>query len=64
MRDGSKSVGSLIVCSKTNVVLDGHHRLAVLKKLGMREIPALFINYEHDDIVVNPNKDITKYEVI
>lgn len=34
------------------VVLDGHHRLAALKRLGMKLVPAQLVNYEDADLKV------------
>ncbi|MGC8988177.1 ParB N-terminal domain-containing protein [Infirmifilum sp.] len=36
----------IIVESETLTILDGHHRVSVLKKLGKRLVPALLISYE------------------
>jgi ParB-like chromosome segregation protein Spo0J len=35
----------IVVDKKTYVVLDGHHRLEALKRLGLRKIPVIFVNY-------------------
>ena len=54
-------ISSIIVCSKSFRIIDGHHRYSVLKKLGIHFIPCTLINYQHPNIIVNPNNlSITK----
>jgi hypothetical protein len=36
----------ILVESETLVILDGHHRVRVLRKLGKRLVPALLISYD------------------
>lgn len=45
---------AIIVDSQYNVVIDGHHRLELFRQAGMKIVPAVFVNYEHEDILVNP----------
>jgi len=45
---------AIIVDARHKVVIDGHHRLELFRQGGMTIVPAVFVNYEHDDIVVNP----------
>jgi len=45
---------AIIVDSQYQVVIDGHHRLEVFRQAGMKIVPAVFVNYEHEDILVNP----------
>ena len=42
----------IVVDEKTNVVLDGHHRLAALKRLGCLKIPVCYVIYTSDNIGV------------
>ena len=59
------TIPSIILCCQTFTVIDGHHRLSVLNKLGIHEIPCILINYYHNNILVNPNNTlITKDDVI
>jgi hypothetical protein len=44
----------IVVDARTLVVLDGHHRLEVLKSLGLRYIPAFLIDYAEDYVTVYP----------
>ena len=58
-------IPSIIIDYKTNTLIDGHHRLFVLKKLNYKRIYCLFINYTHPSIIVNPNNDtISRDDVI
>ena len=47
-------LSSVIVCSKTHMIIDGHHRVWALKQLGYRSIPVTFVDYSSDKIL--PNK--------
>jgi len=62
-----KNLPAIIVDSQHQVVIDGHHRLELFRQAGMLIVPAVFVRYEHPDILVNPpaaNKDVTKEQVI
>ena len=58
----------LIVDLKTNVILDGHHRFTVAKRLNFPKLPCLTVDYFDDSIIsVFPRRDnifITKQLVI
>jgi hypothetical protein len=47
----------ILVDSKTLVVLDGRHRLAAAKLLGLRFIPAILVNYDGDRVSVSSWRD-------
>jgi hypothetical protein len=47
----------ILVDSKTLVVLDGHHRLAAAKLLGLRFIPAILVDYDGDCVSVTSWRD-------
>lgn len=58
---------SIIVDSRHLVVIDGHHRLSLFRNSGMKIVPVVCVNYEHEDILVNPpgeGKDVLKETVI
>ena len=42
----------IVVDEETDVVLDGHHRLAALKLLGCSKIPVCYVSYASDSIGV------------
>ena len=47
----------ILVDSKTLVVLDGRHRLAAAKLLGLRFIPAILVDYDGDRVSVSSWRD-------
>lgn len=62
-----KTLPSIILDSKFNVLIDGHHRLELFRALGLTVVPAVFITYDHEDVLVNPpgvGPGTTKEEVI
>ena len=57
----------IVVDEKTNVVLDGHHRLRALSLLGCSKIPVCYLTYGSEKIgVMSMRKgvEITKPEVV
>ena len=58
------SIPALIVCQKTKLIIDGHHRFSVMKKMGIQKIPCLLLNYKHQDIIVNPYESVSKQAVV
>jgi len=62
-----KILPAIIVCSQTQVVIDGHHRLHIFKQAGMSIVPAVFVCLDHEDVLVSPpnrQTTITKDDVI
>ena len=55
---------AILVCSKTNVIIDGHHRYYALQNINIKEIPVVYINYDSDLIVPVLDNSITKKEII
>lgn len=59
---------AIVADAETLVVLDGHHRLAALKKLGCRRVPVLLVDYHRPDIRVGTwregDRAPTKEEVV
>lgn len=60
------AIPAILACSRTNVIIDGHHRTTVLTTMGFSVAPVIFIDYGHRDIIVNPDpaNTITKQDVI
>jgi len=56
LRDG-RLYYPVLVDEATMVVLDGHHRVEALKRLGARNIPALLVDYSSDVVRVDSWRD-------
>ena len=57
----------LLIDRETGTILDGHHRYEVGKKLDLNYIPAIVIDYLHDDrigVTTWPNSGLEKIEKI
>jgi hypothetical protein len=58
---------AIAVDKKTYVILDGHHRLQALRKIGCSKIPVILVDYESPKIIVIAQREgetITKEMVI
>ena len=53
-------IPSIIVCSKSKTIIDGHHRYNALKSLKINKIPITEINYNSDKIITNLKNSISK----
>ncbi len=57
----------IAVDKKTYIILDGHHRLHALKKIGCKRIPVILFDYQSPEIEVIPwreGENITKEMII
>jgi hypothetical protein len=57
----------ICVDRKTCIILDGHHRLDALRRLGCKKIPAVLVDYQSPEIKVIPWREgetITKEKII
>jgi hypothetical protein len=57
----------ICIDEKTCIILDGHHRLQALKRLGCKKIPCVLVDYQSEDISVIPWREgetITKETII
>lgn len=57
----------IAVDRKTYIILDGHHRLHALKKIGCKRIPVILFDYQSPEIEVCPHREgetVTKEMVI
>jgi hypothetical protein len=52
----------IVVDDKHHIVLNGHHRLAALQKLGAKRIPAYLVPYDAPYITVDRWPDSTWYK--
>ncbi len=57
-------ISSIIICHKTNVIVDGHHRYWALKELGYRTIPVTCISYLNKNIRSHVDNRISKESII
>ncbi len=59
-------VPSILVCSKSNVIIDGHHRYYALKKLNKTNVPVTKINYNTSEIITGKDSvnSLSKQEII
>ena len=53
----------IIVDKESLLVLDWHHRLEVAKKLFMKKVPVIFINYHSEDIILETATWMSKKEI-
>jgi len=57
----------ICIDKKTCIILDGHHRLHALKKIGCTKIPVVMVDYHSPEIKVIPWREgemITKEKII
>jgi hypothetical protein len=57
----------IAVDRKTYIILDGHHRLQALKRIGCTKIPVVFVDYHSPHIAILPWRDgeeVTKEMII
>jgi ParB-like chromosome segregation protein Spo0J len=57
-------IPSILICSKTNMIIDGHHRFYALQKLGYDKVPITKINYDSDLIKTHIDNKITKNNLL
>ena len=55
---------SILVCNKSNVIIDGHHRFHALKLLEVDQIPVSMIDYNSDLILTNEKNSLSKETII
>lgn len=55
---------SMILDAHDFVILDGHHRLNILKDLGKKEEYVILLNYKCESIISHETNNITKKEII
>lgn len=59
-------IPSILVCSESYVIIDGHHRYFALLELGVNKIPITTINYKNSKIITHSEKakQVSKSEII
>jgi len=60
-----KTIPSIIVDKKSMVIIDGHHRIDVIKKLGIDTVKVIAIDYVGQyNIVVHPDNPYITHEMV
>ena len=57
-------ISSILCCSKSMVIIDGHHRYFTLKKLGFKKIPVTKVGYFSKGIITDKVEKYSKKEII
>jgi len=52
IRERGVLIRPILVDAKTMVILDGHHRVEALRRIGARRIPAVLVDYDSDCVTV------------
>jgi hypothetical protein len=55
---------SLIVCDRTNTIIDGHHRFHAIKNLGIEKVPVTFIDYKSSSVKAYFDGRISKLDIL
>ncbi|MDG2475490.1 MAG: ParB N-terminal domain-containing protein [Flavobacteriaceae bacterium] len=63
-KDDDLIISTILICSKSNLIIDGHHRYTALKELGYSKIPVTLINYFSDKIITDLGDSFSKKEII
>ncbi len=62
--EGDILMSSIIVCDKTMMIVDGHHRYQALKFFGIKKVPVTFVKYDSHLIKAYFDDRILKSEII
>ena len=62
--EGDLLISSVIVCDKSMIIIDGHHRYHALKQFGVRSVPVTFINYDHPNVKAYFDDRLLKSKII
>ena len=61
---GGAALPAIVADVDTLVVIDGHHRLSVLRSLASSKVPCLLLNYHYHGLSLNADDRISKAELI
>jgi len=57
-------ISSIIICSETKMIIDGHHRYSALRELDFLEMPVTMVNYSSDKIKAYHDDRIEKEAIL
>jgi hypothetical protein len=57
-------IPSILICSKSHMIIDGHHRYYALQKLGYEKVPVTKVKYESELITTHIEGKISKGELL
>ena len=57
-------ISTILICSQSNMIIDGHHRYTALKELGYDKVPVTVVNYFSDKIITDENDTFSKKDII
>ena len=57
-------ISSIIICNKSGIIIDGHHRYSSLKEIGISQIPVTKVNYMSKKIITTEKNIIPKRSII
>jgi len=63
-KDDQLIISTILICSQSNMIIDGHHRYTALKELGYKKAPVTLVNYFSDKIITDENDSFSKNEII
>jgi len=63
-KDDCLIISTILICSQSNIIIDGHHRYTALKELGYKKAPVTLVNYFSDKIITNENDSFSKNKII
>lgn len=57
-------IPSILVCSESKMIIDGHHRYYALQSMGFNEVPVTFIYYKSPFIITDLDGKVSKRELL
>ena len=63
-KDDQLIISTILICSQSNMIIDGHHRYTALKELGYKKAPVTLVNYFSDKIITDEKDSFSKNQII